>query len=130
MERCKDLEADEILELKILEPAMGSAAFLVETTNQLADLYLERKQAELGQVIPQENIVFEKQKVRSFIADRNCFGVVESDRGRVGGDIALVERTTQGRVFAMVWRSTLRRKLSDRSSTGRISGFAVDDKRN
>ena len=50
MERCKGLAADEILELKILEPAMGSAAFLVETTNQLADLYLERKQVEVGQV--------------------------------------------------------------------------------
>ena len=75
MERCKGLAADEILELKILEPAMGSAAFLVETTNQLADLYLERKQVEVGQVIPQEEILLEKQKVRSYIADRNCFGV-------------------------------------------------------
>ncbi|HAW19199.1 MAG TPA: hypothetical protein DCX14_03370, partial [Flavobacteriales bacterium] len=75
MERCKDLPADEILELKILEPAMGSAAFLVETTNQLADLYLERKQIEVGQVISQEGILLEKQKVRSYIADRNCFGV-------------------------------------------------------
>lgn len=75
MERCKDLTADEILELKILEPAMGSAAFLVETTNQLADLYLERKQIEVGQVISQEEILLEKQKVRSYIADRNCFGV-------------------------------------------------------
>ena len=75
MERCKNLTADEILELKILEPAMGSAAFLVETTNQLADLYLERKQIEVGQVIPQEEILLEKQKVRSYIADRNCFGV-------------------------------------------------------
>lgn len=75
MERCKDLKADELLDLKILEPAMGSAAFLVETTNQLADLYLERKQKETGQVIPQEQILLEKQKVRAFIADRNCFGV-------------------------------------------------------
>ncbi len=75
MERCKDLSADELLELKILEPAMGSAAFLVETTNQLADLYLDRKQKELGKTIPQDRIVVEKQKVRSFIADRNCFGV-------------------------------------------------------
>ena len=75
MERCKDLAADEILELKILEPAMGSAAFLVETTNQLTDLYLERKQVEVGHVIPQEEILLEKQKVRSYIADRNCFGV-------------------------------------------------------
>ena len=75
MERCKDLLADEILELKILEPAMGSAAFLVETTNQLADLYLERKQKETGLTIPQEQVIVEKQKVRAYIADRNCFGV-------------------------------------------------------
>jgi hypothetical protein len=75
MERCKDLSADELLDLKILEPAMGSAAFLVETTNQLADLYLERKQKEVGKTIPQEEIIIEKQRVRSFIADRNCFGV-------------------------------------------------------
>lgn len=75
MERCKDLSADEILELKILEPAMGSAAFLVETTNQLADLYLERKQKETGETIAQEDYFLERQKVRAFISDRNCFGV-------------------------------------------------------
>ncbi len=75
MERCRDLTADEVLDLKILEPAMGSAAFLVETTNQLADLYLERKQKETGRTIPQEDIVLEKQRVRAYIADRNCFGV-------------------------------------------------------
>ncbi|MEZ5897893.1 MAG: N-6 DNA methylase [Hyphomicrobiaceae bacterium] len=75
LERCKDLTTDELLDLKILEPAMGSAAFLVETTNQLADLYLERKQKEVGKTIPQDQIIIEKQKVRAFIADRNCFGV-------------------------------------------------------
>lgn len=75
MERCRDLKADDLLDLRILEPAMGSAAFLVETTNQLADLYLERKQKELGRTIPQDQIVIEKQRVRAYIADRNCFGV-------------------------------------------------------
>jgi len=75
LERCKNLTADELLDLKILEPAMGSAAFLVETTNQLADLYLERKQKEVGRTIPQDQIIIEKQRVRAFIADRNCFGV-------------------------------------------------------
>lgn len=75
MERCRDLKADQLLDLKILEPAMGSAAFLVETTNQLADLYLERKQRETGRTIPQEDIVLEKQRVRAYVADRNCFGV-------------------------------------------------------
>ena len=75
MERCKDLKADDILDLKVLEPAMGSAAFLVETTNQLADLYLERKQDETGKRIPQEDYFEERQRVRAYIADRNCFGV-------------------------------------------------------
>ena len=75
MERCKDLKADELLDLKILEPAMGSAAFLVETTNQLAEMYLERKQEETGKQIPQNLYFFERQRVRSYISDRNCFGV-------------------------------------------------------
>jgi hypothetical protein len=75
MERCKDLKADDILDLKVLEPAMGSAAFLVEATNQLADLYLERKQEETKKRIPQEDYFEERQRVRAYIADRNCFGV-------------------------------------------------------
>ena len=75
MERCQGLTADQLLELKILEPAMGSAAFLVETTNQIADLYIERAQKETGRTIPQDQIVLEKQRIRAYIADRNCFGV-------------------------------------------------------
>ncbi len=75
LDLCKDMKSDEILKLRVCEPAMGSAAFLVETTNQLADLYLERKQAELGRVIPQDDYGTERQKVRAYIADRNCFGV-------------------------------------------------------
>ena len=69
------VKADELLDLKILEPAMGSAAFLVETTNQLAEMYLERKQEEIGKQIPQNEYFYERQRVRSYIADRNCFGV-------------------------------------------------------
>ena len=75
MERCQGLTADQLLELKILEPAMGSAAFLVETVNQLADLYIERAQQEANRTIPQDQIVMEKQRIRAYIADRNCFGV-------------------------------------------------------
>ena len=47
--------ADDILSLTVVEPAMGSAAFLNEAVNQLAEAYLERKQQELGQRIPHEN---------------------------------------------------------------------------
>ena len=47
--------ADEILELKICEPAMGSAAFLNEAVNQLAEAYLTLKQKETGITISHED---------------------------------------------------------------------------
>ena len=43
--------ADQVLNIRICEPAMGSAAFLIEAVNQLADLYLKRKQQELRRTI-------------------------------------------------------------------------------
>lgn len=100
MERCRDLKADQLLELKILEPAMGSAAFLVETTNQLADLYLERKQKEIGRTIPQEDIVLEKQRVRAYIADRNCFGVDQNPIAVELGAISLWLNSLHGSDFS------------------------------
>jgi hypothetical protein len=68
-------KADDILKLTICEPAMGSAAFLNEAVNQLAEAYLERKQDELKKRIPHDQYAFELQKARMFIADRNVFGV-------------------------------------------------------
>lgn len=67
--------ADDILTLTVCEPAMGSAAFLNEAVNQLAEIYLERKQAELRQRIPHDQYPQELQKVRMHLADRNVFGV-------------------------------------------------------
>lgn len=74
-ELLKDKSAGTILKLTICEPAMGSAAFLNEAVNQLAEAYLERKQAELGQRIPHTQYAEELQRTRLFIADRNVFGV-------------------------------------------------------
>jgi hypothetical protein len=54
---------------------MGSAAFLNEAVNQLADAYLERKQAELGGRIPHDDYPRELQEVRMVLADRSVFGV-------------------------------------------------------
>lgn len=68
-------QADDILTLTVCEPAMGSAAFLNEAVNQLAEAYLERKQHELGRRIPHERYPQELQKVRMYLADRNVFGV-------------------------------------------------------
>ena len=70
-----DMPADRILELTVCEPAMGSAAFLNEAVNQLAEKYLDRKQGELGQRIPHADYADELQKVRHYIADRNVYGV-------------------------------------------------------
>ncbi len=67
--------ADEILELTVIEPAMGSAAFLNEAVNQLAEAYLERKQAELKRRIPHEQYARELQKVRMRLADGSVYGV-------------------------------------------------------
>ena len=68
-------KADNILTITVCEPAMGSAAFLNEAVNQLADAYLERKQAEVGKRIPHDEYPQELQKVRMVLADRNVFGV-------------------------------------------------------
>lgn len=68
-------KADDILTLTVCEPAMGSAAFLNEAVNQLAEAYLERKQAELKTRISHDQYPQELQKVRMYLADRNVFGV-------------------------------------------------------
>ena len=67
--------ADEILELTICEPAMGSAAFLNEAINQLAEAYISRKEKETGEIIGYEKRFNELQKVKMFIADRNVYGI-------------------------------------------------------
>ncbi|MDO8777979.1 MAG: class I SAM-dependent DNA methyltransferase [Burkholderiaceae bacterium] len=67
--------AADILTLTVCEPAMGSAAFLNEAVNQLAEAYLERKQVELGRRIPHDDYPQELQKVRMYLADRNVYGV-------------------------------------------------------
>lgn len=69
------LTADEILRVTVCEPAMGSAAFLNEAVNQLAEAYLTAKQRELGHRIPHDEYAHEKQRVKMFIADNNVFGV-------------------------------------------------------
>lgn len=71
--------ADEILSLKILEPAMGAAAFHNEVINQLADAYLELKEAEevrkgRKRIVPGQ-YADEMQKVKAYIAANNVYGV-------------------------------------------------------
>ncbi len=71
----ENMRASRILDLTICEPAMGSAAFLNEAVNQLAEKYLDRRQRERDKRIPQADYADELQKVKHYIADRNVFGV-------------------------------------------------------
>lgn len=74
-ELLKDKTADDILKLTVCEPAMGSAAFLNEAINQLAEAYIDRKQKELGGTIPADKRQNELQKVKMYIADNNVYGI-------------------------------------------------------
>jgi type II restriction/modification system DNA methylase subunit YeeA len=71
----EDMSAEEILSLTVCEPAMGSAAFLNEAVNQLAEAYLTCRQQELGKRIPHEEYPQALQRTKLYIADHNVFGV-------------------------------------------------------
>lgn len=67
--------ADEVLSLKVCEPALGSGAFAIEAVRQLASEYLKRKQEELDQKIDPDDYPLEMQKAKTYIALHNVFGV-------------------------------------------------------
>ncbi|MGP5589981.1 Eco57I restriction-modification methylase domain-containing protein [Corynebacterium variabile] len=67
--------ADDILELSICEPAMGSGAFAVEAVRQLAELYLDMKQEETGELIEFTDRTRELQNVKASIALHQVYGV-------------------------------------------------------
>jgi len=79
--------AEDLLELTVCEPAMGSAAFLNEAVNQLAERYLIRRQQELGERIAHDRYAHELQKVRMYLADNNVYGV---DLNPVAAELAEV----------------------------------------
>jgi hypothetical protein len=70
-----DMKAPELLDLKLLEPAMGAAAFHNELINQLAESYLNHRQKEKKQKISPEKYREELQKVKAYIATNNAYGV-------------------------------------------------------
>jgi hypothetical protein len=67
--------ADQILDLTVCEPALGSGAFLNEALDQLADVYLDRKRKETNRDILHGDLEREKQKVKAWLADNRVFGV-------------------------------------------------------
>lgn len=87
---------EQILELKICDPAMGSAAFLVETCRQLADALIEAWAIHGGRppVPPDEDEVI---LARRLIAQRCLYGL---DRNPVAVDLAKMS----------LWLATLARE--------------------
>lgn len=70
-----EIAALDLLKLKILEPAMGAAAFHNEVINQLAEAYLDYRQRELKQKVAPDRYREEVQKIKAYIALNNVYGV-------------------------------------------------------
>ena len=76
-----EIKAVELLDLKLLEPAMGAAAFHNEMINQLAEAYISFRQRELrdsGRIewkVEPDKYKEELQKVKAYIATNNVYGV-------------------------------------------------------
>lgn len=66
---------EQILQLTICEPALGSGAFAIEAVRQLAAEYLKRQQEDRGEVIDAEQYQVELQKVKAYLALHQVYGV-------------------------------------------------------
>lgn len=67
--------AEQILQLSICEPALGSGAFAIEAVRQLATQYLTRRQDELGERVGPDSYPSELQRVKAHIALHQVYGV-------------------------------------------------------
>ncbi|MHA6802322.1 Eco57I restriction-modification methylase domain-containing protein [Salinifilum ghardaiensis] len=85
----EDTPAQDLLEYRVCEPAMGSGAFLNEALNQLAAEYLRRRQVELNQQIDPEEYRGELQKVKAYLALHRCYGVDLNDTARELAEVSL-----------------------------------------
>ncbi|MGQ9410285.1 Eco57I restriction-modification methylase domain-containing protein [Mycolicibacterium gilvum] len=66
---------EQILQLTICEPALGSGAFAIEAVRQLAAEYLKRQQEDRGEVIDADQYQVELQKVKAYLALHQVYGV-------------------------------------------------------
>jgi hypothetical protein len=67
--------ASEVLRWRVCEPALGSGAFLNEAIDQLAALYLRKREAELDVRLEPDERALALQRVKAYIALHNCYGV-------------------------------------------------------
>jgi hypothetical protein len=79
--------AAEILDLRILEPALGSGAFLNEAINQVAHAYFRQVTQETGVSLTTDDFDRELQRVKAFLADNRVFG---ADKNPVATELAQI----------------------------------------
>lgn len=70
-----EMSAEDILSVSVCEPALGSGAFAIEAVRQLASEYLSRREIELGTRIDPDTYPQELQRVKTYIALHNVYGV-------------------------------------------------------
>lgn len=74
-----DVTAADVLQVTILEPALGSGAFANEAGDQTAELYLRLREAETGETVPAEDRPTELRKLRAHFAINQTYGVDLND---------------------------------------------------
>lgn len=67
--------AADVLQLTILEPALGSGAFANEAIDQLSNLYLHLRERETGQTVPPEDRSIEVRRLRAHFSVNQTYGV-------------------------------------------------------
>ncbi len=123
--------ANQLLYLKMLEPAVGAAAFINEMINQLAEAYLSRRQEELKKKVAPDRYREELQKVKAYIATHNVYGVDLNPTAVELGRLSLwlnvihkdmetpffANRLTAGNAVVGAWLKTYSRKDLDEEWT-------------
>ena len=135
-----DLTAEDILNLTVCEPALGSGAFLTEAITQLASRYLKAAQDESGEVIDADRYQLELQRAKAHFAVNQAYGV---DLNQTAVELAEVSlwlacmhdglqapwfgaRLRRGNSLVGARRETYTREQVARDSVGRQAGDRPD----
>ena len=71
----ENVKAEDLLKLRILEPALGSGAFANEAINQISQRYLDMYAKETGKRPEPGNADTELRKIKAHVALHNVYGV-------------------------------------------------------
>ena len=83
------ITADQLLNINICEPALGSGAFVNEAVTQLAGHYLRLRQDELGETIPAEDYAAHEQRAKAHFAINQAYGVDLNEGGIELAEVSL-----------------------------------------